>query len=153
MFPLIPSISLSYMLLSCISFYQLNFSGLVRKKGTSLNDADISIMYAILRNSVVPKPKNGWGKPPGENDMGLADDIERIHQCRNLICHTDASEIETTLFNKSVLDLSGVFVITPRFRGISIEFFIVWLFNEDRYNEKCFPGLKWINGSFLNVEY
>lgn len=120
MFPLIPRISLPYLFLSCISFYLLNFSGLVRKKGTSLNDADISIMYAILRNSVVPKPKNGWGKPPGENDMGLADDIERIHQCRNLICHTDASEIETTLFNKSVLDLSGVFVITPNI--ISIEY-------------------------------
>lgn len=65
-------------------------------------------MYAILRNSIVKKTKNGWGKPPRENDIGLADDIERIHQCRNLICHTDASEIETTLFNKTVLDLSGV---------------------------------------------
>lgn len=80
----------------------------MRKKGTSLNDADISLMYVILRNSVVQKPKNGWGKRPEESDIGLADDIERIHQCRNLICHTDASEIETTLFNKTVLDLSGV---------------------------------------------
>lgn len=56
----------------------------MRKKGTSLNDADISLMYVILRNSVVQKPKNGWGKHPEENDIGIADDIERIHQCRNL---------------------------------------------------------------------
>lgn len=65
-------------------------------------------MYAILRYSVVPKRKDCWGKRPGENDIDLADDIERIHQCRNLICHTDASGMETTLFNETVLDLTGV---------------------------------------------
>lgn len=65
-------------------------------------------MYDVLRCSVVPTPKNDWGKRPGENDTNLADDIERIHLCRNLICHTDASRMETTLFNETVLDLTGV---------------------------------------------
>lgn len=65
-------------------------------------------MYPILRYSVVPKPKNGWGKPPGENDIDAADDIERLHQCRNLICHTDASGMDITLFNAAVVDLHGV---------------------------------------------
>lgn len=67
-------------------------------------------MYAILRYSVFPKPKNGWGKRPGENDIDFADDIERIHQCRNLICRTDASGMDITLFNATVLDLHGVIV-------------------------------------------
>lgn len=73
----------------------------------TLRDVDISLMYAILRYSVVPKPKNGWGKPPGENDIDAADDIERLHQCRNLICHTDASGMDITLFNAAVVDLHG----------------------------------------------
>lgn len=65
-------------------------------------------MYLILKRNVVPKPKNGWGKLPGDNNIGLADDIERIHHYRNLVCHSDASGIETVDFNKSVLDLVGV---------------------------------------------
>lgn len=61
-------------------------------------------MYAILKHSV-ESPKKGWGIPPGENDTSVSDDIERIHQCRNLICHTDASGIDTEQFNETVLYL------------------------------------------------
>lgn len=75
----------------------------------SLKDVDISLMYTMLRNSVDLKeePVKGWGNPPGQNDINTADDIERIHQSRNFICHTDASEIKTSVFNNKVLDLLG----------------------------------------------
>lgn len=85
---------------------------------TTLKDADISFMYSILRNSVVPKPKNGWGNYPQDNNIELADDIERIRHYRNIICHTDASRMETTEFNKSVLDLVGVMWMTQRLHKI-----------------------------------
>lgn len=67
-------------------------------------------MYTMLRNSVDLKeePVKGWGNPPDQNDINTADDIERIHQSRNFICHTDASEIKTSVFNNKVLDLLGV---------------------------------------------
>lgn len=87
---------------------------------TTLKNADISFMYSILRNSVVPKPKNGWGNYPQDNNIELADDIERIRHYRNIICHTDASRMETTKFNESVLDLVGVMWITQRLHKIYV---------------------------------
>lgn len=45
---------------------------------------------------------------PEKNDIGKGDDIERIHQYRNLICHKDASEMNTDEFNESTLDLIEV---------------------------------------------
>lgn len=78
---------------------------------------DISLMYKILRNSekLIRSPKSCWGILPKRNDIEKADDIERIHQYRNLICHKDASEMNTDEFNESTLDLieviCGVLVI------------------------------------------
>lgn len=71
---------------------------------------DISLMYKILRNSekLIGSPKSGWGKLPKRNDNEKADDIERIHQYRNLICHKDASEMNTDEFNECTLDLIEV---------------------------------------------
>lgn len=74
----------------------------------SSEDVDITLMYSVIRRLYYLKPKNGWGKSPGEHDISTADDIERIRHCRNRICHTDASGMETNLFNESVLDLLGV---------------------------------------------
>lgn len=75
----------------------------------SLKEADISLMYRLLRlPNIVKKPQQGWGRPPSRNNIKTADDIERIHRSRNYICHKDASEIETTEFNNLVLDLMGV---------------------------------------------
>lgn len=58
-------------------------------------------MYKILRNSekLIRSPKSCWGILPKRNDIEKADDIERIHQYRNLICHKDASEMNTDEFN------------------------------------------------------
>lgn len=56
-------------------------------------------MYAILKEErTFTIPKNGWGKRPKESDIDLADDIERIHYYRNLICHSDASNMKTSTF-------------------------------------------------------
>lgn len=76
----------------------------------SSRDMDISLMYKILRNSkkLISSPKSGWGKLPKKTDIEKADDIERIHQYRNLICHKDASVMDTDEFNESTLDLIGV---------------------------------------------
>lgn len=66
-------------------------------------------MYVILRKSnELTSPKKGWGRRPHENDIELADDIERIRYYRNVICHTDALDVKLTNFNESVLDLTGV---------------------------------------------
>lgn len=77
-------------------------------------------MYKVIRQAYHQKPQNGWGNRPGERDICIADDIERIRYCRNRICHTDASGMETNLFNESVLDLFGV---------ICIFFYIVTFFD------------------------
>lgn len=67
-------------------------------------------MYTIIRNVCqVQPPKNGWGKQPNDNDTGISDDIERIRHKRNLICHENALNMETSNFNKSALDLIRVF--------------------------------------------
>lgn len=71
-------------------------------------------MYAILKEEKTFKnPKSGWGKRPKESDIDIADDIERIHYYRNLICHSDASNMKTSTFNESVLDLLGVTYFLP----------------------------------------
>lgn len=72
-------------------------------------------MYAILKEEkTFTIPKNGWGKRPKESDIDVVDDIERIHYYRNLICHSDASNMKTSTFNESVLDLLGVMYFTRR---------------------------------------
>lgn len=71
----------------------------------TLKDADISLMYQLLKNKIKENPRLGWGNPPGRDNNKTADDIERIHRSRNYICHKDASEIETTEFNDLVIDL------------------------------------------------
>lgn len=62
----------------------------------------------MLRYSIKEQPAQRWGNPPRQDDINTADDIERIRQSRNFICQTDASEIETSVFNDKVLDLLGV---------------------------------------------
>lgn len=86
------------------------FKGLKQfdKNHLKWTDADISLMYSILRYSGAEKPKSGWGNLPRDNDKSVADDLERIRHYRNIICHSDASGIETVDFNKSVLDLVEV---------------------------------------------
>lgn len=80
------------------------------EKPTSSKDLDISLMYAIIRNSTrnLTKPKHGWGNSPSESDINTADDIERIRIGRNRICHENALNMETSEFNKSFLDLIWV---------------------------------------------
>lgn len=49
-----------------------------------------------------------WNTFPGKTEINEADDIKRIRQYRNRVCHLDASEIETAEFNTWILDLLGV---------------------------------------------
>lgn len=103
------------MLIATLSKLYFFYSGLKTKEIKSLEDVDISLMYAILREEKnFTVPKNGWGKRPKESDIDEADDIERIHYYRNLICHLDASNMETSTFNESVLDLLGVTYFTRK---------------------------------------
>lgn len=69
------------------------------------------MMYDIFRNALSLKaPNKGWGNKPGTDniDIDIADDIERIHNYRNDICHSSISEKPTGDFNDSALDLIGV---------------------------------------------
>lgn len=93
-----------------INSYQFTFTDLTQTNRGSSADLDISIMYTIIRNVCqVQPPKNGWGKQPNDNDTDISDDIERIRHKRNLICHENALNMETSNFNKSALDLIRVF--------------------------------------------
>lgn len=66
-------------------------------------------MYAMIRNSSnIAHPTNGWGKPPGKNDITIADDVERLRKYRNTICHENSSEMTTDDFNKFALDFIRV---------------------------------------------
>lgn len=68
------------------------------------------MMYTIIRNACqVKPPTRDWGKQPNDDDISTSDDIERIRHKRNLICHENALNMETSDFNKSALDLIGVF--------------------------------------------
>lgn len=79
---------------------------------SSSRDLNITLMYAMFRAfDNISKPKNGWGRMPCENALGIADDIERIRFYRNFICHTNANEMKTGTFNDYVLDLIGVNMI------------------------------------------
>lgn len=63
-------------------------------------------MYTMYRNLNLNSRK--WGEIPEKNEISEADDIERIRYYRNCVCHSDASEMETTQFNPWMLDLLGV---------------------------------------------
>lgn len=78
-------------------------------------------MYTMYRNLNL----NGriWDKPTTQNETKEADDIERIRFYRNKVCHSDASEIETPLFNKWMLDLLGVIYI--RCRNVYNSIFVI----------------------------
>lgn len=92
------------------NWFFLVLTDTLKKNLTSSRDLDISLMYVMIRNSTINpiKPTNEWGKKPSENDICIADDIERIRHGRNLICHEKALNMETSEFNKSVLDLIRV---------------------------------------------
>lgn len=83
----------------------------------SLKDVDITQLYTMLRH-LVKRPTNyPWGRDdvPKENDTEKPDDIERIRHYRNRVCHSDASEMDTSMFNDSVLDLLGVIYDNSKF--------------------------------------
>lgn len=66
-------------------------------------------MYAIIKTSdYIENPKKGWGKEPDKNDIGMADDVERIRHYRNYLCHKASLEMETNDFNKAALDMIWV---------------------------------------------
>lgn len=75
----------------------------------SLKDVDITQLYTMLRHLVEGPTNYPWGRDdvPKENDTEKPDDIERIRHYRNRVCHSDASEMDTSMFNDSVLDLLG----------------------------------------------
>lgn len=89
-------------------YFLLHFTFIEVKEKNSSKEMDITLLYTLLKYFKKQSPKNGWGNFPDNKAIDQADDIERIHLYRNYICHTDASEMETGLFNKSVLDLTEV---------------------------------------------
>lgn len=98
-------------------FLNLGLKRFQKKQSNSLGDVDITQLYTMLRH-LVYEPGYQWGRGlPKENETKTADDIERIRHYRNLVCHSDASEIVTPDFdfNESVLDLLGVICDNSKF--------------------------------------
>lgn len=106
----------------CICVYLLNvlrlnnrtiifsyFSDLNNNKPSSSKDLDVTSICAIIQNSnYIENPKKGWGRKPDKNDIGIADDLERIRHFRNFLCHETSFEMETNDFNKAALDIIWV---------------------------------------------
>lgn len=60
-------------------------------------------MYRILKLNC-----RNWGKLPEKNEINEADDFERIRYYKRCACYSDASGMETAVFNPLMLDLLGV---------------------------------------------
>lgn len=95
---------------------------------SSSKDLDITLMYSIIRNLWKGAiPQNGWGKDPMGNHIEPADDIERIRQYRNLVCHCNDKGIDTNVFNFSCLDLSKVIYTDVKIKGNMLTLFTLWV--------------------------
>lgn len=79
---------------------------------TSAKDLDITLMYAIIRNTYCcATPNNGWGRPPNGNNIIFSDDIERIRHYFQIVHWSNVLEMDTTVFNTYALDLIQVIVL------------------------------------------
>ena len=91
--------------------------------GTIKNtDCDISLIYSLFRNiptTLVP-PTQGWGKVPQLGDVGVTDDLERIHHGRNeLIGHARGASITDGDFTAQLSDIKNVVTRLDRHLGSS----------------------------------
>ncbi|XP_062600177.1 uncharacterized protein LOC134261795, partial [Saccostrea cucullata] len=77
-------------------------NGLVSSK-----NFDISLLYKLLRNTTTVKaPVNGWNVEPNLENTGEGDDIERIHQHRNFLCHLKVNQLSEEEFESRWFDLT-----------------------------------------------
>lgn len=87
----------------------LYFSVLNEKQPSSSKDLDVALLCTIIQKiDYIGNPKKGLGRKPDKNDIGLADDLERIRHYRNCLCHKTSFEIETNEFNEAALDIIWV---------------------------------------------
>lgn len=64
------------------------------------NTFDVTLLYKLIRHNCTSlKPKQGWGEKPNDDDVTLADDIERIRLFKNeQLAHVDSAEISNMQF-------------------------------------------------------
>ncbi|CAC5384485.1 unnamed protein product [Mytilus coruscus] len=98
--------------------YWISFSSTERnmlqkmKKSRSYNALDVTIMCKIIRiMRLVPCPRLGWFKPPGNTGNDIGDNIVRIYFLRNEIVHSPNTCVTST-------EMADYFT---KFREISIE--------------------------------
>jgi hypothetical protein len=74
-------------------------------------DCDTSVLYRLLRGICprLPTPAKGWNKQPGPRDVGVADDIERIHFLRNELSHLTNAEISDVDFQLHWQTMKGLY--------------------------------------------
>ncbi|XP_062582139.1 uncharacterized protein LOC134243912, partial [Saccostrea cucullata] len=54
----------------------------------STDNFDVTTLYTLFRRTLENiKPQNGWNVFPGDENITLGDDIERIHIIRNFVVH------------------------------------------------------------------
>ncbi|XP_052083005.1 uncharacterized protein LOC127720461 isoform X1 [Mytilus californianus] len=70
------------------------------QSSNSYDSLDISMIYRLLKQfSLISRPTKNWGDVPDENDITLADDVERIRYFRNKIAHMCSTNIEKVEFD------------------------------------------------------
>lgn len=74
------------------------------------NNFNFMLLYKLIRHLCTSlKPKQGWGKKPNDDDITLADDIERMRLFRNEhIAHCDHAEISDMQFELIWKDITLV---------------------------------------------
>lgn len=70
------------------------------QSSNSYDALDISMIYRLLKQfALIQSPTNNWGGVPGEKDITVADDVERIRYFRNKIAHMCSTNIGKVEFD------------------------------------------------------
>lgn len=89
---------------------QLNLCFLQPPAEPDYRKFDVTLLYTLIRNLCPSlKPTKGWGTQPGDADIQIGDDIERLRLFRNnYYGHASSSTISDVDFAKIWKDLKSV---------------------------------------------
>ncbi|VDI02853.1 Hypothetical predicted protein [Mytilus galloprovincialis] len=92
------------------------------KKSKEYNALDVTIMCKIIRlMRLVPCPRHGWDKPPGNTDNDIGDNIVRIYFLRNEIVHSPNTCVTSTKMDNYFTKFREISIaMDTYFRGKSV---------------------------------
>lgn len=88
------------------------------------NKFDVTLLYTLIRN-LCPglEPTRGWGHEPGQYDIQVGDDIERLRLFRNnTFAHLSSASIPDVTFEDVWKTLTSVLVRLKSHSGCSVDY-------------------------------